>query len=232
VDLQSPEFGLGTSYRILVAGESCRYRDELAAVLASLGNRVCSRHLRPAGSAEELVRQELDLVVVTACRDRAAALRLIGSVRHRDRLPVVAAIESGDEEWISASVAAGASAAVVGSDPSGMRATLYAACERFAEFQRLEEAFERRAVIERAKGVLMASRGIGGDDAFVMLRDHSRRTNRKLEEIAHALLNSHGLLRRRRRVATRPASPVTTADERRRDAAKPLAGHAGRVSRP
>lgn len=215
----NPEVGLGTSYRILVAGERCRYRDELAAALASLGNDVRSRHLRPAGSAEELVRDELDLVVVTAGQDRAAALRLIGSVRHEGRLPVVAAIESDDEEWLTASVASGASAALVGSELTGMPATLYAACERFAELRRLEEAFERRAVIERAKGVLMASQGIAGDAAFVMLRDHSRRTSRKLEEIANALLNSHELLRRRRRVMTRPASPVTAADEKRADAA-------------
>jgi GAF domain-containing protein len=45
-------------------------------------------------------------------------------------------------------------------------------------------AMESRAVIEQAKGVLMAQRGVDADVAFEMLRDASQRSNRKLREIA------------------------------------------------
>ena len=132
---------------------------------------------------------------------------------------MVAAIERGDADWIGAAVAAGASAAVIGWSLESLRASVHAACERFAELRRLEQAFERRAVIERAKGVLMASRGIGGDDAFTLLRDQSRRTNRKLVEVADAVLKSHVLLGTQRRPAKRSPELAATLAGIRPDSA-------------
>jgi GAF domain-containing protein len=51
-------------------------------------------------------------------------------------------------------------------------------------------AMESRAVIEQAKGVLMAQRGIDATQAFDMLRDASQRYNRKLREIAAGIVES------------------------------------------
>ena len=45
---------------------------------------------------------------------------------------------------------------------------------RFAEYHDLEGAFGRRAVTERAKGILMERHSIGEDAAFDLLRAHSR----------------------------------------------------------
>lgn len=54
----------------------------------------------------------------------------------------------------------------------------------------LQIAMESRAVIEQAKGVLMAQRGVDGDAAFEILRDASQRYNRKLREIAVGIVAS------------------------------------------
>jgi AmiR/NasT family two-component response regulator len=51
-------------------------------------------------------------------------------------------------------------------------------------------AMESRAVIEQAKGVLMAQRGIDDHQAFEMLRDASQRYNRKLRDIAAGIVES------------------------------------------
>jgi GAF domain-containing protein len=51
-------------------------------------------------------------------------------------------------------------------------------------------AMESRAVIEQAKGVLMAQRGVDAQQAFDMLRDASQRYNRKLREIALGIVES------------------------------------------
>ena len=51
-------------------------------------------------------------------------------------------------------------------------------------------AMESRAVIEQAKGVLMAQRGIDADEAFDTLRDASQRYNRKLRDIAAGIIES------------------------------------------
>jgi AmiR/NasT family two-component response regulator len=51
-----------------------------------------------------------------------------------------------------------------------------------------------RAVIEQAKGILMASHAVDSDAAFVMLRNHSQHSGRKLVEVAQAVVDSHLLL--------------------------------------
>lgn len=61
-------------------------------------------------------------------------------------------------------------------------AALYDSTADLAE--NLQVAMRSRAVIEQAKGVLMAERGVGADDAFELLRVASRHTNRKLRDIA------------------------------------------------
>jgi AmiR/NasT family two-component response regulator len=51
-------------------------------------------------------------------------------------------------------------------------------------------AMESRAVIEQAKGVLMAQRGVDAQQAFDMLREASQRYNRKLRDIAAGIVES------------------------------------------
>ena len=51
-------------------------------------------------------------------------------------------------------------------------------------------AMESRAVIEQAKGVLMAQRHIDADQAFEILREASQRYNRKLRDIALGIVES------------------------------------------
>ena len=52
----------------------------------------------------------------------------------------------------------------------------------------LREAMQSRAVIEQAKGVLMAARTCGADEAFEVLVDLSQKSNRKLRDVALALV--------------------------------------------
>ena len=65
---------------------------------------------------------------------------------------------------------------------------------RFAEFQSLEGALARRALIERAKGILMERHDVGDEAAFEMLRTHARSSNRKLVDIANAVIDGRALL--------------------------------------
>jgi response regulator NasT len=65
---------------------------------------------------------------------------------------------------------------------------------RFAEFHNLGGAFGRRALTERAKGILMERHSIDEDVAFLLLRDQSRKTNRKLIDVAQAIVDARALL--------------------------------------
>ena len=66
--------------------------------------------------------------------------------------------------------------------------------QRFTEYHGLQGAFGRRALIEQAKGILMARYGIDADRAFDMLRDHSQHNGHKLVDVAQAIVDSHLLL--------------------------------------
>ena len=65
---------------------------------------------------------------------------------------------------------------------------------RFAEYHDLQGAFGRRALTERAKGILMERHSIDEDSAFEMLREQSRIANRKLIDLAAAVVDGHRLL--------------------------------------
>ena len=47
-------------------------------------------------------------------------------------------------------------------------------------------ALERRAVIERAKGILMERHGVDEREAFELLRDHARSSNRRVVDVAQS----------------------------------------------
>ena len=54
--------------------------------------------------------------------------------------------------------------------------------------EQLQEALESRAVIEQAKGILIAERGCDPDEAFGVLRARSQRENRKLRDVAGGIV--------------------------------------------
>jgi GAF domain-containing protein len=63
--------------------------------------------------------------------------------------------------------------------------------------QHLQSAMESRAVIEQAKGIVMADRHCTADEAFAILSKLSQDTNRKLREVAAALVaNASGTTNR------------------------------------
>jgi GAF domain-containing protein len=60
----------------------------------------------------------------------------------------------------------------------------------FDQARNMRVAMESRAVIEQAKGVLMAQRHVDAEQAFEILRDASQRYNRKLRDIAFGIVES------------------------------------------
>ena len=78
--------------------------------------------------------------------------------------------------------------------PEELQSAIDITLQRFAEYQSLQGAFGRRALIEQAKGILMARHSTNADRAFEMLRDHSQHSGGKLSDIAAAVVESHLLL--------------------------------------
>ena len=69
-------------------------------------------------------------------------------------------------------------------------AETYAATADLAH--QMQQAMASRSVIDMAKGILMAQNRCSPDEAFTMLSHASQRSNRKLRDIAAAIVESHG----------------------------------------
>lgn len=73
-----------------------------------------------------------------------------------------------------------------------------------AQLDELQQAIQSRGVIEQAKGMIMADRGISSDAAFAVLVEQSQRQNVKLTVVAQALTESaHTTKRARSRLVPR-----------------------------
>lgn len=60
----------------------------------------------------------------------------------------------------------------------------------------MQQAMESRAVIEQAKGIVMGERRCSGDEAFALLARVSQESNRKLRDVAAAMVQRAELPRR------------------------------------
>ncbi len=86
-----------------------------------------------------------------------------------------------DDEAVEAVTAFAGYAAVAATN-----ANIHASTATLA--RNLERALDSRAVIDQAKGVLMARHGLAPGAAFDLLSEQSQRSNRKLREIAEELV--------------------------------------------
>ena len=105
-----------------------------------------------------------------------------------------------DHVFVGEAAKRGVFAYITDTNPRQLQDSIEIVLRRFAEFQSLEGAFGRRAVIERAKGILMERHAASEALAFEMLRTQSRSGNRKLVDIATAVVDGHRLLPGRAKV--------------------------------
>lgn len=56
------------------------------------------------------------------------------------------------------------------------------------ELETVRAALNERKIVERAKGLLMATRKLSEEDAYKMLRQTAMSQNRKLVEVAESVL--------------------------------------------
>jgi AmiR/NasT family two-component response regulator len=178
--------------RILIANERGDQVQYVAGVVSGLGHEVIVGEMTEVTAAITRVRPDVVLVGVGSNSERA--LELISDIV-RGATPVIAVLHKENPDFVTEAARRGIFAYVENGDSKAFQSALDITLCRFAEYQRLRGAFGRRAVIERAKGILMARHGIDEQRAFEMLRAQSRRHGRNLTDVAECVLGSHLLLR-------------------------------------
>jgi response regulator NasT len=184
------------SLRVLVANEDRTRLEILANVASRLGEDVVAREVVPDEIASA-ARQVMPDVAVVGLHDHHTehALELIGEVVKEGICPVIAVLDGEDPDFIEAASRSGIFAYVTSLDPDALQGAFNVAMRRYHQTHQLEGAIARRAVIERAKGVLMERHGVDDGSAFEMLRDHARSSGQKVLDVSEALLRSHPLHR-------------------------------------
>jgi AmiR/NasT family two-component response regulator len=166
--------------RVLTADEDARALKRTATLLEELGHEVTACTASVSEACEMIVRDEPDVAVVVVHQDQAHALELIEELSEVAAGPVIALGEA-DAGFAEAAAERGLSA--LAAEPTGesLQAAIEVAVRRHADAARLSEqvsqlerALDRRALIERAKGILMERHGLEERAAFELLRQHAR----------------------------------------------------------
>jgi response regulator NasT len=180
--------------RVLVANERSDHLALVAAVVTSLGHEVIAREISLEHVGQVTARERPDVAFVGLGQSSEHALELIDQIVHEATCPVIALIHVRDPDFVKEASKRGIFAHVSDADVEDWQSSIDIVLRRFAEYQQLEGAFGRRALIERAKGILMERHSVDADVAFEMVREHSRSNNLKVVDVATAIVDGHRLL--------------------------------------
>jgi two-component system, response regulator / RNA-binding antiterminator len=143
-------------------------------------------------------------MVIIACespdRDTLDALQVANEQAPR---PVAMFVDRSDANTTAKALEAGVAAYIVdGYAPGRIASILTLATHRFNQMQTLIKDLDKakadlaaRKTIDRAKGVLMASRGINEDEAYKLLRKHAMDSGRPMAAVAADILSIADLLK-------------------------------------
>jgi response regulator NasT len=117
--------------------------------------------------------------------------------------PIAMFVDRSETDMIEAAVDAGVGAYVVdGLRKERVKAVLDMAVSRFNAFSKLREELDRaraaldeRKLVDRAKGILMSTKGMSEEAAYALLRKAAMNENRRISEVAQSVVTAARLLK-------------------------------------
>ncbi len=154
------------------------------------------------GLARKLAALDPDLVLIDLANPSRDALEQVSVASDAQSRPVAMFVDRSDDEMTQAAVTAGLSAYVVGElQPERIKPVLQTAIARFQmmsqmrnELEAAKQALADRKTVDRAKGMIMRARGVSEEEAYALLRKTAMSQNRKVIDVAQALLTASDLL--------------------------------------
>jgi response regulator NasT len=191
-----------SALRILVADDESLHVMSLRGQLEKLGHKVIGE-VSDGRAAVDLARElKPDLAILDIKMPEVDGIDAAQMMMSERPLPIIllSAYSERDlaERAASVNVVAYLMKPVSESD---LLPAIALATARFNEFQMLHkevddlrEALETRKLVERAKGILMRRLNLTEDEAFRRLQRRSQNENRKLGDIARAIIMADGML--------------------------------------
>jgi response regulator NasT len=188
--------------RVLIVDESGERAAILREGLVMAGHEVAGSLSSPLELLRAVEQLRPDVIVIDTESPTRDVLEHVVVVSQSSPRPIVMFASDAGGEAIRDAVRAGVSAYVVdGLDTARVNSIVEVACARFEEFQRLKTELAEahlklsdRKLVERAKGLLMQSRGLSEDDAYHALRKLAMAKKQRLGELAQQVIDTADLL--------------------------------------
>ena len=187
----------GMRLRVLIADEQPGPLEQMAEAAQSLGHDVVAIEVAVSGVARAIGEHSPELAIVGLHEDEGHALELIEQIVDESICPVIVQTNGDEPEFAARAAERGVFGITTPVEPDALQTAIEVAVRRFEELEELAEqvenlegALQRRAIVERAKGMIMERQGIDERAAFELLRQRARSSNRTLVEVARSLLDT------------------------------------------
>ena len=178
--------------KVLVADERQKYLEPISAAVRDLGHEVIAHEVAIARVGKATLEHRPDIAIVALHEDTDHALELISEIVDEAVCPVIALADAASRDFVHAAAERGVFAYIDSTNETELQGGIDVALQRHRQFANLLHAFERRARIERAKGILMERHDVGDREAFERIRSEARGARRPLIEVVDELLSSDG----------------------------------------
>jgi len=178
--------------KVLVADERQKYLEPVSAAVRDLGHEVIAHEIAIAKVGRATLEHRPDVAIVALHEDTRHALELISEIVDEAVCPVIALADDASRDFVSGAANRGAFAYIDSTNETELQGAIDVALQRYHQFSDLLGAFERRARIERAKGVLMERHGLDDREAFERIRRAARDARRPLIDVVDELLSGDG----------------------------------------
>ena len=175
--------------RVLIANERQDRLVNVKRIIEALGHEVITPQIEVEDVGEFTRLEKPDVAIVGLGESTQHALDLIERIVYEAVCPVVTLLHLPDQEFVAEAARRGVFAYATDDEPrEEWQNAIEIALRRFAQLHDLEDAFAKRAVTERAKGILIERHSIGEFRALEMLRDRARLDSSTLVEAAQAVI--------------------------------------------
>ena len=188
--------------RILIIDESRARAGELCAGLAMAGHQVAAVLPSALDLTAQIETIRPDVILIETDSPSRDTLENLAVMNREMPRPVIILTQEGNAEVMRAAFKAGVSAYVVDNlDLARLKPIVDVAIARFEEHQKLKQELasvthklSERKLVERAKGILMKTRGLDEEQAYAALRKLAMERARPLGKIAGDLIEMTRLL--------------------------------------
>ncbi len=188
--------------RILIADDESLRVMSLKGQLESLGHKVIGE----ASNGKEAVHlaSELkpDLAILDIKMPEMDGIEAAETITRDRPIPIILLTAYSEQELAERAASANVAAYLMKPiSETDLLPAIALAVSRFKEFQSLHrevddlrDALETRKLVERAKGILMRRLNLTEEEAFRRMQRRSQNENKKLGEIAQAIITADGML--------------------------------------